>query len=140
MAYYNNGDLITQGDQELATIAACVRLVGETAPFFIDDTEKANRLRGFCAQLAGSLAMTYMLTPEDPIDEAPTDRDFSSDDLIGGIHHAIPEFGAVEHTYQGPIATFIVGALRFRAAAAPCDRDEEHDYAQATLMLEQLGS
>ncbi len=140
MAYYKNGNLVTQGDGELATIAACVRLVGDTAPFFMDDDEKVERLRSFCSRLAGSVAMTYFLTPEDPEDSAPVDQDFTGDQLLGVVQDAIPQFGAVEHTYEGDVATFIVDALNFRAAAPPCDEIEEGDCAKAILMLEQLAT
>lgn len=140
MAYFRDGNLITQGDGELATIAACIDLVGQTAPFFSDDEMKAEQLRALCTQLAGSLAMTYMLTPKDPIDDAPKDKDFTDNEVLGTLQHAVPEFGAVEHSYDEPLATLMIDALRFRVAAPACDEKEEQDYARALLMLEQLNT
>ena len=138
MAYYKNGSLVTQGDGELATISSCVRLVSEVAPFIHDDPDKIEALRSYSVRLAGSLAVTFMLTPLDPIDSAPADRDFSGDENLGQLQEAIPEFGRVEHQFDGPAAEFMVGALEFRVATAPCDEAEERDYAMATLILEQL--
>ncbi|HEY4963948.1 MAG TPA: hypothetical protein VIH90_04600 [Candidatus Saccharimonadales bacterium] len=148
MAFYSKeGELVTQGDQELVTVSGSIDMIKEVAVLLYPDAEEAEDFRKACVRLSGKVSMMFFITPSDPMDAPPSPltvreasiADQAPESIVKTIEEGLPEYGRTEHPFDPDESKFIEGALQFASQCTPHDIDNTGVVVQAALMLQQLG-